>query len=252
MGFLRTLALVLMFACAIGLYYVSRWEGLDVRAVHIQGTEDLALDLESRTEDYLDSRVTPIWNTRNVFLVPIGGLQGYLMDEFPGIKSLDITRSLNGSITLAVQERAPALALCNPKGLCGKVGKDGVIIDMIKPDERGELLWVERAFETRPGGQVFSEREVEWFLTIQRMYQTELGLPLQLIRVAKEKNETIIEVHIVMQTGYYLRVDFETDVVYQGEVLRQVLATKLPPEQRSNLDYIDLRVQNRAYYKMKK
>ncbi|MGA1048428.1 MAG: hypothetical protein ACO3UU_10475 [Minisyncoccia bacterium] len=68
----------------------------------------------------------------------------------------------------------------------------------------------------------------------------------------KQKVEySIVSVFVYTEKGYYIMLDLDTDVIYQAQVLKQVFISQIPVERQDSLEYIDLRIKDRAYYKFK-
>ncbi len=210
--------------------------------------EILQKNIKSKSEDLIQAHNHWYYNNKNILLARSDILERELQKEFPQIKHITIKRTINRSLELTIQLRNPLFTICE-NTICSNISDDGVNIGNdslsaslisltgITPKSRGEI--------------VVSEREIAWFKTIVEMYNQIDGVKVSSIAIQQKAENRILGVFVYTEQGYYIMLDLDTDIIYQAGALKQVFISQLPPDQRPNLQYIDLRVKDRVYYKFK-
>jgi hypothetical protein len=210
--------------------------------------EILQKNIKSKSEDLIQAHNHWYYNNKNILLARSDILERELQKEFPQIKHITIKRTINRSLELTIQLRNSLFTICE-NTICSNISDDGVNIGNdslsaslisltgITPKSRGEI--------------VFSEREIAWFKTIVEMYNQIDGVKVSSIAIQQKAENRILGVFVYTEQGYYIMLDLDTDIIYQAGALKQVFISQLPPDQRPNLQYIDLRVKDRVYYKFK-
>jgi hypothetical protein len=232
-----------------GIGYILYSPILNIANIDIRvDNEILQNNIKSKSEDLLQSHNHWYYNNKNIFLARSDILERELQKEFPQIKSITIKRTINRSLELTIQLRNPLFTICE-NTICSNISDDGVNIGNdslsasltsltgIAPKSRGEI--------------VVSEREIAWFKTIVEIYNQIDGIKVSSIAIQQKAEDRILGVFVYTEQGYYIMLDLDTDIVYQAGALKQVFISQIPPEQRPNLQYIDLRVKDRVYYKFK-
>ncbi len=238
--------IILIVSGISGLFFMSRWEYLEVKSIEIIGTDRLNPDrIESIVNQALDSQVNNWWNSRNVFLIPQRPIKNTIVQEEPSVSNVKVLRSFPDKVVVILEERYPIFELCSSSE-CIFLANDGVAI---ASGGNSSLITIQRDGINTVGEQIFSQRTIDWLQNIVHMYSIDLGLIIQEIEVVLEGESGILEIGLIIQDGYRIRLDFETDILIQKYALEAVFASEIPEEQRSNLEYIDLRVPNRVYYR---
>ena len=232
-----------------GIGYLLYSPLLDIANIDIRvDNEILQKDIKSKSEDLIQAHNYWYYNNKNIFLARSDILERELQKEFPQIKHITIKRTINRSLELTIQLRNPLFTICE-NTICSNISDDGVNIGNdslsaslisltgITPKSRGEI--------------VVSEREIAWFKTIVEMYNQIDGVKVSSIAIQQKAENRILGVFVYTEQGYYIMLDLDTDIIYQAGALKQVFISQLPPDQRPNLQYIDLRVKDRVYYKFK-
>src|SRR3989344_229961 len=190
----------------------------------------------------------------NVFIFNHKGARARLMEFFPRISDAFFKVDWHmREVTVLVEDRTkPAAIWCgSPAGIdaCYNIDEDGVAFEEALPSQGLLLLTVknERDQDLKQIGEAVIDKD---FLT-------------QLIRIRDVLKETsqvgvsriILEKpdEVVAETLEGWRVIFVDSRPIQDQIvaLREILKAQIPKEKRAGLDYIDLRVSERAYYKYK-
>lgn len=98
------------------------------------------------------------------------------------------------------------------------------------------------------GSKVADDRLKNFIRQITEGFSPKTGLPIVSLYVPSVASK---EVHLLTGEGWKIYLDVNRDLDGQIMVLNNVLKNGIPQQDRQNLDYIDLRVENRVYYKTK-
>lgn len=232
-----------------GVFYLAYSPILDVLEINVQvDNEVLQKNVRSKARDFIESETHWWYNNRNIFLLRTDKLEQSLLKEFPEIKSVEIKRNFNRYLDLKLDLRTPTFQLCEEE-ICYNISDDGINIGVrSEPDPITRLTGIELKTNAEP---LMSLREIQWLKTIIQEYSKIDSLKIRELAVQKRSGNFIVGVFLYTEQGYYIMLDLETDVVYQAEVLKQVFNSRIQPEQRTALEYIDLRIKDRVYYKFK-
>lgn len=244
-GILKALLVLALLAIIFGL---TRWESLNIQSVQIVGLDRLNQErIEVLVQESLDSRVTRWWNSRNIFLAPHQQIENLLRESEPSISDVQVRRQFPDGLVVFIEERYPVFEICWPEQ-CLFLANDGVAI---AHSDQMSFLPVQRTQEAVVGESVYSQRTMDWLEYLVRTYTIEVGLAIEAIEVVLEGESGILEIAVLTQDGYRVRFDFETDLVVQKNALKVVFEAEIPAERRADLEYIDLRVPNRVYYRFR-
>ncbi|PSO44820.1 MAG: hypothetical protein BRC23_00085 [Parcubacteria group bacterium SW_4_49_11] len=244
----RVMLLVVLVMLAVGgVYGLNRWEYVHVSTVKIEGDKRVRTN---QLRDYIlrnlgDKR----WNilqSRAITFVPVGRLQRQVKEEFPLIKTVDISRTPPATLTVEITERTTIATQCHAR--CYQIGENGRAIKRVPKSDvtNPKLVGSE---EVGLGERVLSGREARWLRTIKTQLDEFVDLSVSKFVIDATFEDQIQIVHVHVEEGYYLKFDSLTPVRHQIRVLPTIFTERLPSEKRKKLEYIDLRIKNRVYYK---
>jgi len=98
------------------------------------------------------------------------------------------------------------------------------------------------------GSKVADDRLKNFIRQIANDFNQKTGLPVVSLYIPSVASK---EVHLLTDEGWKIYLDVNRDLDGQILVLNNVLKNGIPQPDRQKMDYIDLRVENRVYYKTK-
>lgn len=252
------IALFIIVAACVGLGYLLFFANLlDVRAIDISGAEIIpSADLKITTEDWLNGGFLGIARNRNLLFVSAKKLASELTAKFPRINSAEIRKEFPHGLKITVIERQSAGTWClgnggkpfgDTQGKCFYFDKNGVAYAEAMPSSGFLILNVAdyRGQTVALGSAVASE---EWFKNI--ITAGEL-LPKVGVNVAEISipSGSFDEFDAKTAGGWKILFSNSTDIAKQITSLGILFRDKLPAASRAGLQYIDLRIQDRIYYR---
>ncbi len=210
------------------------------------------------TEDRLAQILNDFMTTRRWYFLPQSNLiffssqaaRGILASEFY-IEEVDFTRHWPNVLKINVAKNVIAAVLKSDNGQY-LVDRRGVLVQQIQSqaDEVSKLpLVVERDGPKRSLGNEAIKPEVVTF--IDELYETwQSQLPELLPQYIVLDSLALPTMEVNMPEGWYVNVTGESSALSQVESLKRLLEERIKDD-RSKLQYIDVRFGNRLYFKLK-
>lgn len=196
---------------------------------------------------------------RNIFVFNYAGLSSLIVDNFPTLKNVQVSRdtSLGNGLTVSVIERSPYAQWCEEGAVphCYILDEDGVIFASAVgvatsslPSHyvfTGALSTSSRLTNTFPYGETFADIHFSGINALLKMLPTSGVTPLGV----KLQNDTDFSVSLA--EGFYLKASFGEDPQTLAKNLSLILNSAALHGKTGLLEYVDLRFGNRVYYKFK-
>lgn len=193
-----------------------------------------------------NEEIRSVLNQGNLFLVTKNKLRNTLVNNFPRIASVDVTKDIfKKSIDLKIIERKEVGIFC--KKDCYYIDKQGVIFEKA-PQTSGALILVIKDYSEGELGinrNVVERGFIAELIDLRNYLSDQLGLKVLEFMIGSGASE---DLKVNTNEGWHILFDRSRDLQNQIEALRLVLEEKIK-EERTNLEYIDLRIENRVYYK---
>jgi len=187
-------------------------------------------------------------NSGNVLLLTTVGIENNLLKNFPKIAQAKIERSIfKRTIAVNIAERESLGIICKENTAnCFYIDKEGVIFEKA-PQTSGPLILLIKDFSSKEfflGGKIFTEQIMDSIVEIRENLTSSTN-----IKADWFENRTIPpkELKLVTPKGWYILFDSTRDIKKQLSILKTALSEKI--KTTDSLEYIDLRIENRIYYK---
>jgi hypothetical protein len=182
----------------------------------------------------------------NIFLTTTKTIKNQLLQKFPGILDLKISKNVfNRKLEINIQERESVGIFCTADE-CFYFDKNGIAFEKA-PNTSGSLIDLIKDYsqkEFKMGDEVLDKNLMDNILTIKNELFQKIGL-----RVTSFDIDTypVEELRVVTNESWYILFSLKRDIKSQLLALKVALDEKI--QNRSSLQYIDLRIENRIYYK---
>ncbi len=248
---LSVVLLVALIVVPVGLFLwmVFSTDLFRVQALAIlDGREHTTIEAERLINEELNH--VPM--QRTIFFVDPEVLENRLLRELPQLRTVHIERKLPATLRVVLQEKTPVLLLLS-NGSYYFVDEAGV------PYEKAELHnlpgvvlpTVKNADQTATvelGGSAVAPEFVAFLQHIMEHLEDTISAKVAEIRIPSLAAR---EVHVILDTNWVIKFDVTRDPAGQLAILGRIVKEMLPPEEQGRLEYIDLRIPNRVYYKTK-
>ena len=241
---------VLLMICLFfyTLFFSNRFSIKDIK---IFGAESIPESLlKAEIAGALDMRSFVFLKNTNIFVMPSDFLRNELKVKFPKIKTVLVEKNIfKREVSFIIAERKATGITCKNDILCFYFDSEGVIFNSSPVILGAQVLKI-----------IDDTINADMILPNHKYLESQIGL------IGFLKNKTLAQNNITLryfsflnnhgdilaETAQGFKIFFNSQIVpaEQIKVLGGILDKEIK-DQTSNLDYIDLRVENRAYYKFK-
>lgn len=235
---------VLFFIFAVVLFYFLFFsEIFQVQKIIVTGEETVAKDsLKSLVEEKLENKIL-FFKTKSIFLIDVQDIRKDILDKFPQIIEVEISRGFFDALNIAVIERLALAVWCQDEG-CFLLDNRGVIFEKAPP----EIDLIKIIDKQYIGPFALGEKVIEEEL-LSRIFGIESKL-MGNLKISITEVSIISNERLDAETSEDWKIFFnlQGDLDWQITELGLVLVKQIPLERRRGLEYIDLRF-SRIYYK---
>lgn len=187
---------------------------------------------------------------RNIFFVPIQTIEIEIVSALPQVRTVYITRKLPGTIKVIVQEKTPELLLLSG-GKYYFVDQAGVPYEEARLETLPEVVLPtvknnDRSATVTLGAAAVDTSFVAFLKEVQKELPKRTGSQVAEVRIPSLAAR---EVHFTLDNNWQVRFDVTRSAAQQLNILQRLLTTTISEEEKKTLEYIDLRIPNRVYYK---
>lgn len=237
--------LILFLILAIG-YVLFLSPVFKIKEIKISGNRAITNEeIKNSLDNFILKKLLIFFNRNNILLAKENDLENILLKDFFRISSVEINKSiLKRTINLKITERKEAGIFC--RGECYYIDEWGVIFEKA-PQTSGTLILSIKDYsqrDTEIGKNVIDEDFMLRLIDLRESLAEELGLRVLDFIIDGESKDLKINTN----EGWYILFDKTREFRNQLDSLKLVLDEKIKGE-RKNLEYIDLRIENRVYYK---
>ena len=219
----------------------------------VEGAKKVPTELISQYVDaVLDNGSHQMLSRRNIFMYPRVVLEKAVQGYFPRIRSAKIFRSavLATAVTVSVEEREPYALWCEDATRCFTLDDGGFIFAeyWADSDERPATPYVFHggvASAENPIGQRFAPGHLAGLVALLSL-AGQAGFEPRAISIGNGQ-----DILITLSEGFTLKASFGQDANALMKNLQLVLSSGPLKGKDSELEYVDLRFNNRVYYKLK-
>ena len=249
-AFLIIFSLIGLIIFSIYALIFSSW--FLVKEIKVSGQKEVPEEeIRNLVADYLERRyffnyISPF---SNIILASSESIEDSLKNRFPTIETVRVSKDLfKKNLTVEIVEKKAAGIWClDNSDKCLYFDGEGFLFK-VAPKFSGEVfLTIEdnrgRDFNL---GDNFDDRELFEKVNLTRSILNDLKFVDYISFFLPQGS---FEFWIKTKDGWYIYLDKESDIPTQLVALKKFLEEKLPTTRRQDLQYIDLRVNNRIYYK---
>lgn len=206
-----------------------------IRSLEVLGNREVGIgEIESK------------FNYSNLFLATESKIRNNLIKEIPKIKDLEISKNfIKRKVKLSIIERKEIGIVCKEEE-CFYIDNQGIIFEQA-PQTSGSLVLLIKDYSQRAyyfGKKIFEENVINSILEIRESLDLEIDLRVLDFSIL---SFPIKDLKAMTNENWYIIFDLERNIKSQILALKVVLEEKI--QERENLEYIDLRIENRIYYK---
>jgi hypothetical protein len=255
-SFGRWLYKVVLFVFCGAVVYILFFSGLlSIASVLVKGTNELDQDeILGRISQELEGKYLGSFEKKNILLVWKGRLGSILKDNFKKIDSVDIEKKFPNTLLVIVHERKTALMLSgNPKNYLideNGIAYEEVSADMLADNLRNFIVLKDTSEKpVDPDEAVLSREYIVYLQGIRDKMKNDLGIEVE----NKFETPSIVsdDARVITKEGWRVFFNPRISLRKELEMLKVFLDNKLEKNKRPDLEYVDLRADNKVFYKFK-
>jgi cell division septal protein FtsQ len=252
------LVLFFVIVCS-GIYFALFFSPLWVVNITISGNEKVKTDeIKNLVLTDVNKKIIGGFGfnviSKSIFFANSAGIKKQILNRFPLIASAAVTKNFPQSIDVKVRERKPFAVFCSSANSaraqndCFFIDDTGVIfqeLQEIPPD----MVIVRQAFDSR---QVFAGEDAINQSIMSAISKIEKNLKDNFqINLTDAVVSTPVRLDVKTNENWqiYFSLEPDSDISLQLTKLSLLLQQQIASDARKNLQYVDLRFKDRAYYK---
>jgi cell division septal protein FtsQ len=175
------------------------------------------------------------------------------MDESSRIRSVEIKNDFPSGLSVRIVERMPSLIVCDPK--CFVLDEKGEVYDegekTLTDEEKNDLVKItdESGKKIVLGSIFLDDSYINYVLNIKNKIKDVTGVEIQ--KYFNTPSFISNDIRLKTIAGWEIYFNESIDLEKELEKLKAVLKEKLSESQKADLEYIDLRIDNKIYYKFR-
>jgi len=247
---------VIFAAVFVGVVAFFRMPYLQVEKIEISGNNLInSDDLIKKIKTNLEGKYFGLFPKANIFLIPKDKILAELPEEFKRIKKISLDKKYFGAIAVKLEERSNAVLFCEKED-CAYADEKGFVFEKA-PYFSGAVFL--KIIEQRNSDSVENAKAIDKYLGTSLIAESEFKTILEFAGLAaKTGGGGVSEVFLKKENIYEF---------YDKEGWKIILNDKNEPQsaylnlitaldanikdKRTKLDYIDLRLGNKIYFKYK-
>ncbi|PIT97848.1 MAG: hypothetical protein COT71_04090 [Candidatus Andersenbacteria bacterium CG10_big_fil_rev_8_21_14_0_10_54_11] len=205
---------------------------------------------QSAAHDILEESIASAPFHRNIFFVDPTALEAAVRSRLPQVRTVHVTRQLPGTVKSIIQEKEPAFLLLSggtyyfvdDAGIVYEEARlenlPGIVLPTVKNDDLAAAATI---------GTAAVERQFVTFIQqMNELLPDRVGAHLAKIHIPSLAAR---EIHVRLDNNWRILFDATRSADVQLSVLEVLLRETISAEEYAALEYIDLRIPNRVYYR---
>ncbi len=238
------LALLILFLIGGIFYSIFFLSYFQVKKIEISGNQKTPTEeIKTIIAERINSKVV-FFVSESIFIIDVKGIRQEILKKYPQILEVKIKRNLPDILVVEIKERVPVGTFCQQND-CFYIDEFGVVFK--KSSQETQPIIKSEVFNPNLilGQSVLEKKYLEGILKINNNLTKNLELNIKEFVISGDGKKLKTEI----VEGWRILFDLEENISDQIYNLDLTLKEKIPPEQRKNLNYIDLRFGNKVFYK---
>lgn len=253
--------LILLAGMAYALSWASYLPQVSIGSISVVGAKDVSEELIRRhVEAVLDDGSRHVLSRSNIFFYPREVIEGAIEGFFPRIKSAHTSRSsfLSTTLTVAVEERQLFAKWClsnqststSLSARCYSMDEGGFMFAEIEnataqQSHSSHYVFHGGVDSENPIGGIFAPGHLPGLLSLLELLG-QAGFEAEGATIDGEQ-----DLRVPFKEGFTVKASFGQDASTLTKNLELVLSSDALRNKEADIEYIDLRFENRVYYKLK-
>ncbi len=178
-------------------------------------------------------------------------LERVILEKFKSFEDVQVKKIFFGKLEIEIKKKATVILICG-KDSCIPLDKNGAALDKIflydfsKYGSDVEIIYDESNSQIEVGRGISTQEQLKFIRDVKRIINKnnkveikELFIPLPSASEIKGKTAE----------GWLILFNTNFSLLAQSEALRIILESEISPENRICIEYVDLRITDKVYYR---
>lgn len=243
----------LSIALPLGGFLVWFYPQLPITQVKVVGVNEAAADRIAESAWVFLQRQAAFAGRPNLLLVSRELLEREILSRYPLVQSVKVERLLPGLLKITLTPKRPEVIFYSGRRYY-YVDKDGMAFAEVSfthlPGVDLPIVKVAAGeAEVQLGSRILSPAFVSFVRELQAGLPRQTKLQIAALTIPSVATR---ELTVQVNEGWRILFDTERSPTHQLQALVKVLAEVIPREERAKLEYLDLRVPRKVYYRFRR
>ena len=248
------LLFILLLVGIVYLLFFSEW--FQVNDVLVEGNKitDKRLILDS-VEPFMHKKSFFIFPSNNFFFIPTGQIKKEILANFKRIGGVDVNRGFPASLAIRIYEKKAVLLFCSNEG-CVWVDEEGIAYnkssytEAVAESNNVVIVQDNSHSDLKMGVLATDPAYVDFANALWISFPENIGKELLYLSTPLPSAE---EIRANTKEGWMVYFDTTINIERSISLLKRVIDQEINTKEGGTtcLDYIDLRVADKVFYKMK-
>lgn len=237
---------VVVAVVAMGIFMFS--DRFKVNRIIVVGNDSVSDErVEEQINSDQDGTVWGIFPRSNIFFFNTERAAARLMEEIVQIRQVKVTRQMPDTLKVYIEEREPALVWVTGEREY-YLDLEGVISKELRGNPEFSLptLRDESNREVQTKEKLVAKSFVDFAVSLANTFQSETGLEYEELSTPAPISR---EIRVRTAFGWYIYFTSERTLQSQYQKLLLILNKELKKGQKEKLEYVDLRIKDKIFYK---
>ena len=215
-----------------------------IEKIIVSGNEEIPKErIQDIVKENLERKIM-FFKSKSIFLIDLKKIKENVLNIFPQIGEIEITRGFPDTLNLKVAERKEVGIFCH-QDTCFLLDKEGIIFENV-PEEM-QLLKIQKLNldrEIKLGERIIEKELSAPILEAETELREDFKIPVKEISIISDER-----VNFKTFEDWEIYFNPQRGINWQLTKLKAVLENEIPAEKRKDLEYIELRFGNSAPFK---
>lgn len=240
---------------SIAAYILFFSSMLVVSSVNVAGANELdPAQIKAAIVSEISGKYLNLISKNNIMLISEKKMKQALMDKFKRIENVQIKKIFPDEITVAITERKSMLILCS-NGSCSIIDNNGQAYvgadfdsDYLK-ENKLIILTDESQKPIQLGDTVVANDLTDFIMDIKNHLKNDLDMDVK--QDFSTPNLISGDIRVKTEDGWKIYFSKDLGIDKEMEMLKTVLNGNVGKDKLKDLDYVDLRTDNKVFYKFR-
>lgn len=252
---LRAVFRILFSLFAALVFYVLFFSPfLEVKEIRLEGVSELSYnDVYRKISSYLEGKYFNFVPKNNFILIFPDRIKKDLQNDFKKIGEIEVRKVFPDEIAVKIVERKALLVWCS--GKCHIIDENGYAYteaDFESEEIKQNHLVNITDMSAKPvsmGQKVLSEDYINFAISLKEKLENEVEIKIK--NEYQTQSKLAEEIRVMSEDGWGIYFSTAIPLEDNLQALKTFLEKEMAGKDRSKLEYVDLRAENKVYYKFK-